>query len=521
MIREIKVFDGGINNLIAGHLIGSNQSVYAANANIRSGAIESNRQSKITAEVVLGKSTTYYEAVNQVVSSAEDRFYVEWAGMLYWSNSAGTMKRYDGTTVNNIGGHTAPTVNPTIAASVTAGIPDGDYWYTYTYIHSDLFESAPSGFVMVSVVNKQITVTFTDTPPTTVTHRKLYRAGGINPTFNHLVTIAKATTSYTDNISDFSISREELSTYNNTPPPSGLDMLIETQGVFFGVLGNKVYFSRPGQPEHWSTYGYVQLPKTITGLGAIGGSVVAFTNDSMYMLQGSSINDIMVSKLPYSYGCKNKLTVKNIEGRLVWVSSLDDSDVICVFDGSSVQIANRTALHFNAATIGEMAYSDFDAETWANFSFDIQNAHVSHLKYYLFLSGRTVILDFEGNMRVTYNIEDVDAAYNKNGQMFTINGTAVYEYMPDLSTYRSIVYRTGDFDDGEITRKKNYRAIKVSGTGNYKVSVHVDEIWIMDITTDKEFMPYDVYGNIISFTISSTGYANVKAIAYEFDLLKE
>lgn len=522
MFQELKIWHGGINNLAAAHLIEKNQGIYISNADIQNGEITSQKTpAEVTGSTVLGNSVFYYKAQDEVVSSAEDRFYVEWAGLLYWSNSAGSLKRYDGTTVTDIGGHAAPASAPTLAAAA-GGLLDGDYTYAITYTHDGLFESPPSAFQTVTATKSKVTVTFTDTtPPASATHRNIYRAGGLNPTFNLVAKVPIATGSYEDNIADFDVSRTELKTYNNDPAPTNLDMLIQSRGTFFGAVGDKVYFSKEGQPEYWSDYNYVSLPKTVTGLGVFGMGVVAFTDDEMYLITGSNVNDIAITKLPFSYGCKNKRTVKNIEGRLIWVSSLDNKDVICVYDGSSVTVVNKVDKYINASTIGSLSYDNFGDASYDSFTYAIQNAIVSNHKYFLFMDGRTAIVDFETGLKVYYMTERVQAAYSKNNNLFTITDLQVYEYLPSFGIYRNIVYRTGDFDNGDATRMKSYRSIKVNATGTYKIHVFVDDVNIMQIETEKDFLPSASRGKMISFLIESNGYAKVKSISYEYDLLKE
>ena len=520
MFSELKTFDGGVNNVYAPHHININETVYCANAIIDNGEITSHKNLHDTGVNLTGNYATYYKAQDEVVSSTEDRFYVEWAGMLYWSNSAGVIKRYDGTTVSNIGGHTAPATVP-VLTTPAAGLLNGTYTYAITYTYDSIFESPPCTFVSVSPTNQNVVVTYADTPPAGVTHRNIYRLGGINPTFNWVGTTAVATASFTDNIHDFDISRRELVTYNNDTAPTGLDMLVEIQGTFFGALGGKVYFSREGQPEYWNAYSYVQFPKTITGLGVFGNSVIAFTDSNMYLVSGSNINNISMIKLPFDYGCKNKRTVQNIEGRLIWVSALDDRDAICVYDGSSVNIINNFNKISYTPVLGSTTYNNYTTETYDDYVFNINTSIVSNRKYFLFMSGRTAIVDAENALKVYYMEDNITAAYSKNNSLYVGMSNDVYEYYPDASTYRNVEYKTGDIDNGNMTKVKHYRYLKINAIGTYSVSVFVDGKLICTQTTEKDFLPTDTYGKYISFLIESTGYAKIKSISYEYSELRD
>lgn len=522
--KTIPVFNGGINNVIAAHLIQENQGQYIANCNIISGEIEAAKNPKATLSTLAGQSTVYYKAADEVVSSTEDRFYVEWAGLLYWSNSAGTLKRYDGATVLDIGNHTAPASAPT-AATPAAGLLNGTYTYAVTYVHNDLFESPPCAFVTVAPANQNVVLTFTDTAPAGVTKRNIYRVGGLNPTFNLVGSALPADTTFTDNIGDFDVSRKELTSYNYDPAPTNLDMLVEIQGTFFGSVGNKVYFSKEGEPEYWSAYNYVQLPKDVAGMGVFGTSIIAFTDTEMFLISGTNINNISRTKLPFNFGCKNKRTVKNVNGMLVWIASRDNGDVICMYNGSDVQILNRFDKYFNAATVGSMAYDDFVDSTYNDFAYDIKQAIVSDRKYHLFTTGRTVIIDFENDVEITYMTEAVETAYSKGNSLYVgiLENSVIneYEYLPDFSTYRNIAYRTGDISLGDITFLKEFRSINVVGEGSFTVQVVIDSTTTIDLSEAKQMLPSGTRGHTIGFVIKSTGYAKIKAIRIEFTQLKE
>ena len=164
MILQNVDFGGGINTHKEAHLIAQNEAVFSTNTKVTSGSIESIKEPAVV-QTISGSQCFYYEAKDEIVSSSEDRFYVEYNGYLYWSNKDGVMKRYDGVTVNNIGGWVAPTIDPTVAVNIALGFLDGDYTYCYTYLYDNTFESPPSGFKAIAPAKQKIDVTFTDTPP--------------------------------------------------------------------------------------------------------------------------------------------------------------------------------------------------------------------------------------------------------------------------------------------------------------------------------------------------------------------
>ena len=529
MKREVVTFDGGINNLIAPHLINDNNSIYMSNCSIITGELISAKEPvEDDTKVIDGRYAHYYRSKDEIISSEEDRFYVEWAGFLYWSNSAGTMKRYDGTTISDLGGHVAPTGAPTVATD-GAGLLKLDYSYCYTYLYDEVFESPPSDIVeILAVDNEKVKITFGDTPPTgpAPSHRIIYRSGGVNPTFNRVAEVPIGDTDYTDNTSDFKISRRELTTGTNDAPPENLDMLVESNGTLFGAVGDKVYFSKEGQPEYWSGYNYIQLPTACTGLGVLGANVIAFTEENMFAITGKDISTIAKYKLPFQYGCRDKRSLQNIKGRLIWATKLNEYDLLCSYDGGSVSIVNFTNRTVMSDTIGNFIYDHFSEEDYDSSGFTILNSAVMGRSYLLFLNGRTVIVDFESGTTKTYYMnETVLGAFEYHNELFIINKDSVfraYRYLESYAPRRDLSYLTKDFSGGDLTLNKAYRKIHINGAGAWGIAVHVDnrQVFTFDSSQgDTIFLPAGITGKLISFSISSNGYAKIVSLAYEFDVL--
>ena len=538
MKNEIVVFNGGINNLIAPHLIQDNSCPYLANANISSGELIAEKESILdTTLPVEGQYATYFKAKKQIVSSKDDRFYIEWAGFLYWSNfvgdGTGKIQRYDGTDIVDLGNHIAPTLAPTLALDGT-GLLKGDYSYTYTFLYDDVFETAPAPIVEIaSVDNNAIKVSgipttgFTPAP----THVIIYRSGGLNPTFNKVDRIAYGITEYKDNTSDFKISRKELNTGTNDTPPADIDMLVESKGTLFGSVGDKIHFSKEGQPEYWSAYNYVQLPTPCTGLAVLGDNVIAFTEENMYVISGRNVQDVQVSKLPFQYGCRDKRSVQNIEGLVIWVTKLNEDDLLCSFNGSSVTILNTTNKRLASITVGNFTYNYFDEQTYDDFEVKFLNSTIIGRKYLLFLTGRTVVLDLELGGKTYYLDETVHGAFEYHNDTVVIKEDAphsetyqAYRYVASNSARRNISMITKDYFDGSLVHDKEYRKITINGSGRWGIAVYIDDIQRFTFESKNGstiYLPSGTHGKRISFSISSVGYAMIRAIAYEYEVLED
>ena len=560
MLNEVITFDGGINNLIAPHLIQPNQGAYVSNCSIISGQLESAKipsvkdipitkvpgLNKPNTDNCYGKHNFYFKAKNQVISSGyddgttfvdEDRFYVEWAGFLYWSNhvgdGSGKLQRWDGSNITDLGGQVPPSAAPTTATDGT-GLLNGDYNYCFTYVYDGVFESAPSDIATtVTAANNKIKVSGFPTSGLTPapTHIKIYRSGGLNPTFNLVNEIAFGTAEYIDNTSDFKISRKELTTGTNDGPPADIDMLVESGGTLFGAVGDKVHFSKEGQPEYWSDYNYVQLPTQVTGLGVLGDTVIAFTEENMFAIQGRNVQDVTLTRLPYQYGCKNKRTLQNLKGRLIWLTKMEEKDLIVSFNGGNVEVLNYTNMTVLSATIGSFTYDYFTDQTYNDFEFGEIGAITIGRKYMLFLKGRTVVVDFEFGLKVTYMDETVWGAYELHNNLIVIQDIPVtqpgippgkyhpFRYEESNAYQRNISYVTKDYFGSSLNQEKEFRKIHVSGKGKWKIAISVDDKFAFDWDYSKGstiHLPAGTHGKRISFSIGSEGYVVVRAITYEY-----
>ena len=522
--KDIIGFTGGINTSLNPMLIPNNEAVVVTSCDIADGYIVASKKPLSLELTIAGTKSTYYKAKDVIVTSSEDRTYVEWAGFLYWSDTAGTLKRFDGATTLNVGGWSVPSVAPTCVASATPATMLGDYTYCYTYQHNTVFESPPSPFKVltgVTAINKTgVDISFTDTPPSSATARIVYRLGGIVPTFRFIAEVPIATTTYKDTTSDYQIDPYELVTFGNEPPPLGLDLLTENNGVFFGALNDRVYFSRQGTPEYWSEYNYVELPHKVTALGKSGSSIIAFTDSEMHMISGNDLSNISVSKLPFQYGCSHKHSIGNIDGMLLWVSTVAGRLIICSFDGQQVTIVSEKHKTLDLINyITDHIYDDFNAETYANLVFEVYNTTVFNRKYYLNTNVGTYILDFNNGFRISllgytpteYIVRNTELIASKDGTLYTVNAS----YSGNLN----MVYKTGLIIDGSAAANKSYRRIRIRGEGTFTTTVIIDGKTVLTSDLNSFYLPAEAVGTSIQFLLRSTGYAMVSAISYEYEVL--
>ena len=503
MIQQLLTFEGGLSTKTAPHLIGRTEGIVCENVDLESGALTPLSSLQFIQNVSGKHIYSYNDVLVYNTSEDDDRFYDEYGGRLYWTNDGFNtygLMRYDGTNtgVNAEAPDPYPIVDAPVTASeettygqVTAG---ATYTYALTTVDEDGIESAPvflDPITMSNQNNKSIKLCVDSTQVNThlpLNHTvNIYRQGGANPTFNLVVENMHPTNDlvhtegnnlcYSDTVADIDVSRIELTTFENTPPMDHIDMLVEVQGTMFAAYGKKVYFSRSGSPEYWSSLDFITLDKDCTGLGKFGNNVVAFTKTSAYLISGYSRDTILLERLPFNQGCINKHSIVNIDAYLLWTSMHG----ICLFDGSNIQVLTKKTLAWDEfGRLGNATYADFDDTTtkWASdLGFDVKYAVGYQDKYYGVIKDGVVVLDLSEGIRVSTiaTPEIASCAINLDDNMiyFVVdkldNTYDVYSLIESDSKMEA-TWKTGRIADGTVSTTKHYREVELSET---PVSVEV------------------------------------------------
>ena len=537
MIKQLITFNGGLSTKVAPNLIAPNEAVECNNVDLEEGTLKPVKDSVYLQDVT--GTHGYYINGGYIFNSTadDDRFYVEFANTLYWSNANGTangLMRYDGTAV---GEDATPPPSPNqISVAAISGGNMGDattYYYCYTFVDSSYLEGTPTVFAQTSTAspNLQIEVTINPTnTPADATQVRIYRQGGSNPTFNLIGEVDLEPTpiypkTFTDNTRDIDVSRVELTTFENTPPPDALDMLIENNGTFWGSVGDRVYFSRTGSPYFWGTLDYVRLDSQCTGLGRIGSSIIAFTSSDMYQIDGWNRDNITRRKLEFNQGCKNKRTVANVNNYLFWVSD----NGICLYDGGSVVVVTKNILSWNEfAKVGNSTWSDYVDERYnSGLGFEISYATSYQDKYYGVYADGIVVIDISNGIKAsTLHGSGIQSlVYNKSDNVlnYVYDNASQLELHTILSatTDAVAVWKTGELADEGITIRKFYRKVNLIGdlgTDN-EITVFIDGESKIVISDRKEFfLPSGSHGYSIQFLIKTNG--ELSGLKYEYSIGK-
>ena len=555
-IQQIITFDGGLSTKKSPHLIARNEGIGCENVNLEKGSLYP-LSTPTYVDNVEGKHIYIQNDViiNNTVAT-DDRFYDTYGGRLYWSNADyGTygLMRYNDTDAGIDA--EAPTglsatelgyilVNESSAVEgfLTQG---ADYVYAFTIVDSDGIESVPqfkNGVSPTAAKNSmELKITHANWTTIQANHPdmagiNIYRTGGDNPTFNLLMDALNETaegvvddlTNYLwyDKTADIDVSRIELYTFENTPPPTSLDMLIEVNGTMWGSDGKKVYFSRTGSPEYWGILDYVTLDKDCTGIGKFGNSVIAFTKTSAYIINGSTRDDVSIERLPFNQGCVNKHSVVNIDAYLVWTSL----NGICVFNGSTVDVLTKKTISWDEfGRLGNLTYDDYLSTTtkWdSSAGFDIQYAIGWQDKYYGVFNGGVMVLDVADGLKVSsIAIENVQSvAINGNDNLLYVvvlndDGTTYdVKYLSEHEEKMTATWTTGRLADQSTDLVKHYRDVELDGMP-LTVSVYVEGVLKKTYSNTKQFkLPAGCFGRDIQFTITTQN--EIRSLKYEYSVKK-
>lgn len=206
----------------------------------------------------------------------------------------------------------APTTAPGVAPSGGSGLGiQTSRSYVYTYLTAYGEESAPSP-PLVQDGYLDDTWALTVTAPTAndqgvdrnITQTNIYRTvTAIDGTasFFLVATIAAATTSYNDSLTDDDVAANVLLPSTTwTEPPTDLQGLTQgPNGMFVGFRTNEIWFSEPFRPHAWPSTYVITSEFPIVGIGVVGQSFVVCTKGYPMVITGihpSSMSEHVVRR---------------------------------------------------------------------------------------------------------------------------------------------------------------------------------------------------------------------------------
>ncbi len=531
MAKQLLVFNGGLQTKLQEHLIEPNQATLCSNIDLSKGSIFP-YYGLSEYDTATGKYVYFNDGTIIANTDVTDiRSYATFGNRIYWTDGSYSpygLLRYGG----NVGGveataPTAPDGTITPTPSGTTGGLNGDYVYAYTYVDLDGIESAPSPYFNLTTTDYQdvaLVISAETNAPADISHRKIYRTGGNNPTFNLVCELANPLLTYNDITRDIDISRIELSTFSNGTPNGDLTNLVENSGTMWASVNDRVYFSANGQPEYWNQLDFIQLNDACTGIGKFGDAILAFTKADSYLITGYNRDTVASKLLPYREGCTSHETIANVGDYLLWASYSG----ICIFNGSSVDIMTKNILSWNKeSAIGDTRFGDYDENTTfeSGTGFKINKALGIDGHYYGIFQGGILDIDVLNKQTAsTIYIEDtVSLFYNDmDDTIGIISGIespySVYKFNTDTDTTMNGSWTTGHIQDEGYAIKKHYRKVELDNVPT-KVTVKVSDTKQFTIEGKKDFfLPSGFIGNYIQLEIETT--TEIKSVQYQYGILK-
>lgn len=264
------------------------------------------------------------------------------SNLVYWNLSGAAAFRPAGA---------IPASAPTVADN-GAGLLNGAYTYFITYYDStnDHETNSNATGTAFSGASRQSRVTFTDTPPTGITHRNVYRNAASGSVWYKIASVVVATGTYDDNLPDASLSTGlGLIPEDNNPPPTLVGVHRHAARVF-GFNGSALYWSEASDPEAWPPLNAANITfddgYDITALATIGDDLVIFKRIGVSLL---GYDD---DPLPPSLGgngwtqpaleergCLNRFCVAEVNGA---VFSMDDEGIYAYFGNRDMADIGRS-----------------------------------------------------------------------------------------------------------------------------------------------------------------------------------
>jgi len=319
-VTEIIDFSGGMNTLLAPHLIGKNEARALVNVDVRFGALQSMPNLDMIQPLDLG--AYFYQYNREVYSYPSFRTNVLWDYKWYWSDGINTGKMLPDGTILPLGLPT-PTValTQTLVGAVDEGTHEGDFKYTYTFWSSETgAESAPAPLPLyITAEGQDISLTGFEPLPAEATHYRLYRIGGYLPIF--LLVDKFTTTTYLDDLDDTKIDGRTLQTLRNGPPPVNLTNLCELNGRFYGSVGNDIYFSALGNPDSWYVSDFIPVRGHVIGLATVPAGLLILGQFSTSLLYGTDPVNFRLKVVSDQYGCLGKQSISYLGDSAIWLSN--------------------------------------------------------------------------------------------------------------------------------------------------------------------------------------------------------
>ena len=489
---KLQRFDGGIASRLAPQLLNINQGAVYENIDNATGVLTPVKD-KLATNIKVEKYAKYFVAENKWLSSAIPIDYLEFQKVMYSTDRVTAPQKYSNGVSSNLG------IARPITASVVAKVGSstnlsGTYQYVYTYYNStDGTESAPSKLsTEITTTNTKLSVTLPNTSiDPQVTHKRLYRVGGLATQFTLVVQLNKSTTTYTDNLTFAELDGRQLESDNYYEAPTGLKYLVESYAMLFGAVGSSLRFTPIGKPNAWPPEFEIQFDQDITGIGAIANGILVLTRFKTFIVVGTGPNTLSQQSLRGDQGCIAFESIKEVKaGMIIWASE----DGLCASSGNNVVSLTKDLLgRIELTPISSAVYDE---------------VYYCHNK-----DGTTLAWDYRFQPLLKWLNFGITTLAVANNDLYGSYEGLLYNLYKG-ATNLSIKYKSPLLTEGSFSENKTYKKVYVCSEGDIIISIliNLEVVATFNLTgtaTHQLQVPQQLQrGYSIQFEVSGTGTIN-------------
>ncbi len=452
-------FDGGLSTRLDPSLIKPEESVILINCDTDKGILQSSKD-------ILDQNTEvrgyFYKFKNKWVSSYQERSYVEYNNVLYFSERHSYPKKliFDENgfeVIHRLGIEKPTTALTTVQTAGNISSSASVMQYVYTYYNSkDGTESAPSPVSAELNLAPTHGVAISDIAASTdpqVDKIRIYRIGDNVTVFSLVATIDNGVTSVVDNLASTLVG-PLLESNEYYPAKEQLRYMVEAYGILFAALDTKLYFSEIGVMNAWPESNFIQFKKEITGILPTYEGIIIFMNDSCSMLVGTNVSEFAIKDLSTEQGCTGHFTTRYVQNVPIWQSL----EGLCMFSSGAVRVVSKDKLGtknfdiINSVAIDETYFGLLADGTLLAFDTKFDGAR---FKYFHFSKPLNNIYETDG---VLYGVVDTD-------RLVSLLDGADGE----------LHYKSPLFTEGSHSNVKTYNNVYVRSNGTFTIKIYIDE----------------------------------------------
>ncbi len=215
---------------------------------------------------------------------------------LYMTFGGDSPLKWDGTSLTAVGRTQSPTPSSSAGSD---GLLNGTYKWKLVMVNSSgVRQAASASSAVLTITDKQASLTWTATGDTSIVGYEVYRTTGTGTVFYFVDYVnGRATAAYTDNSSDLTILENRVMAEHGDPPPTTYYCEPHKQRMWWArtsTYPTRAYWSDPGLPEDVWGDNYLDFSDSetvgdqIVGMvGNVEGKLVVLTERAIWTVSGT------------------------------------------------------------------------------------------------------------------------------------------------------------------------------------------------------------------------------------------